>query len=449
VCNQGSIHKYGETNDHAALQALSNKLPMNQAFVLVIIFIPHALTMNDPWTSCRPFPAHAWAYYRRDHNDHFYMQNSDSFDQSGSSDPSRDELSFPDDSFSHLAAASMPAREAESENPFIMKTSPVWKQSSKRARVDIDVDADPFFQLGAGQDLYGLSALSSSIESELLHDRQGREETGDGLYDTKEAVSPAQLRPQVSLKEDAMAYRMRDEQNAGLSYPDYHSNWATANSSEGVNSPTLHYYNEAGQYLSPRYDSYPDTQSYHSGRHTPRQPSVAHDQRAIDSYTHDADASASSPSNNSEGSRASARSERSPASARSGHSLAADAGQVEAKLTPSTAAVENAGTPRAQEALLTWYDRLKELHAFKQQYGHTNVPQKYSPNPKLGVWVNKQRMEKKCYDDHGQTSMTHEKLEALASIGFIWAKRKGQHSWDTKYAELSEYKKINGDCKSP
>lgn len=402
---------------------------MIQTLVLVIIFIPDALTMNDPWTFCHPFPAHAWAYYRRDYTDHFYMQNSNSFDQSGSSDPSRDELPFPDDSFSHLEAASMPPQEAASEYPFNLQTSPVWKKSSKRARIDVEVDADSFFQL----------------ESELLQDRHVTEATRDVLYDTKEADSPTQR----SHSGEAVTYRMHDEQNASLPYTDYSSNWATAGSSEGIHPPTLRYRNEAGRYPSRRYDLFADTQSYPSSRHTPRQSSVAHGQSAIDDYTTDADVSVSSPSNDVVGSRTSARAKRSPASARSVHSVAANAAQIKTKISQSTVAVENAGTPRAQEALLTWYDRLKELDAFKQQYGHTNVPQKYSPNPKLGVWVNKQRMEKKSFDDNGQTSMTSEKVEALASIGFIWAKRKGQHSWDTKYAELSEYKKINGDCKSP
>jgi hypothetical protein len=78
-----------------------------------------------------------------------------------------------------------------------------------------------------------------------------------------------------------------------------------------------------------------------------------------------------------------------------------------------------------------------------------NVPQKYEQNPKLGVWVNKQRMEHKSRDDGNRTSLTEQKLQALDAIGFVWAKRKGQPSWDARFHELIEYFAREGHSNVP
>jgi Helicase associated domain len=68
---------------------------------------------------------------------------------------------------------------------------------------------------------------------------------------------------------------------------------------------------------------------------------------------------------------------------------------------------------------------------------------------KHGGRVNKQRMEKKAMDDGLKSNMTQEKLQALNSLGFAWAKRKGQVSWEEKYAALQAYHKRTGDCDVP
>jgi hypothetical protein len=49
-----------------------------------------------------------------------------------------------------------------------------------------------------------------------------------------------------------------------------------------------------------------------------------------------------------------------------------------------------------------------------------NVPQKYSEKTELGVWVNKQRMEKKAFDEGKKSSMTRKKIAKLESAGFKW-----------------------------
>lgn len=104
---------------------------------------------------------------------------------------------------------------------------------------------------------------------------------------------------------------------------------------------------------------------------------------------------------------------------------------------------------RRRQGGSAWYDRLEELRAYKERHGHCSVPQKYPENPSLGIWVNKQRMEFKQLQDGKKSSMTPERIRALEEVGFTWAKRKGQPVWDTKFAELCEYKRIHGDALVP
>ena len=62
-----------------------------------------------------------------------------------------------------------------------------------------------------------------------------------------------------------------------------------------------------------------------------------------------------------------------------------------------------------------------------------NVPQKYEANHPLGVWVNKQRMEMKAKLEGRRTNMTDRRIDLLTTIGFEWAKPKGQAAWNEKY----------------
>lgn len=132
---------------------------------------------------------------------------------------------------------------------------------------------------------------------------------------------------------------------------------------------------------------------------------------------------------------------------------------------PSAQELAEAPTDRARSALQTWYNRLHQLEAFRRQFGHCAVPQKYEENRQLGIWyvndncclcihltcirVNKQRMEKKFMDQGKRTSMTPHKVRALEAIGFTWAKLKGQASWDAKFEELQVYHHEYGNCNVP
>jgi hypothetical protein len=97
-----------------------------------------------------------------------------------------------------------------------------------------------------------------------------------------------------------------------------------------------------------------------------------------------------------------------------------------------------------------WNDRFKELLSYKKEHGDCLVPQRFPQNPQLGVWVNKQRAEYKLLKEGKKSSMTQERISALESVGFVWAKRrKGQPTWDLKFEELKRYRAENGDCLVP
>ena len=95
-----------------------------------------------------------------------------------------------------------------------------------------------------------------------------------------------------------------------------------------------------------------------------------------------------------------------------------------------------------------WKRRYEELIAFKQQYGHCNVPQRYAPNKTLGEWVSNQRSQYilKCKDKPSR--MTAERQAALEEIGFEWRIYRGK-LWQIRYDELVAFKQQYGHCNVP
>jgi Helicase associated domain len=52
---------------------------------------------------------------------------------------------------------------------------------------------------------------------------------------------------------------------------------------------------------------------------------------------------------------------------------------------PSVAELEAERTERGKAAVVTWYERFNELVEYREVHGDCNVPQKYPPNPRLGI----------------------------------------------------------------
>jgi hypothetical protein len=82
-------------------------------------------------------------------------------------------------------------------------------------------------------------------------------------------------------------------------------------------------------------------------------------------------------------------------------------------------------------------------YSAKVAHGDCEVPQQYSVNPQLGIWVKTQRqMKRKGPLGHGREAQ-------LNSFGFEWRKEEEvpQVAWKQRFQQLVEYKQNHGDCK--
>ncbi|KAL3800305.1 hypothetical protein HJC23_003601 [Cyclotella cryptica] len=95
-----------------------------------------------------------------------------------------------------------------------------------------------------------------------------------------------------------------------------------------------------------------------------------------------------------------------------------------------------------------WMKNYNSLIQYWKKNGDCNVPQKYQDENKinLGVWVNKQRMERRKLERNKTSSLSPMRLAKLDALGFNWGKEKGQASWDAKYKEICAFKRKHGHC---
>ena len=95
----------------------------------------------------------------------------------------------------------------------------------------------------------------------------------------------------------------------------------------------------------------------------------------------------------------------------------------EGKPSPMTAerirALESVGFGWGKTTAL-WSEQFKQLCQYKAQFGHCDVPYKYAANPKLGLWVAKQRSNYKTHQKGKPSPMTVERIRALEGVGFAW-----------------------------
>jgi hypothetical protein len=83
----------------------------------------------------------------------------------------------------------------------------------------------------------------------------------------------------------------------------------------------------------------------------------------------------------------------------------------------------------------------EELIEYKQIHGNCNVPNKFSENPQLGVWVGEQRKANK------KNKLSQKRIDKLDQIDFVWNVL--ARVWEDNFSALVEYKKIYGDCNVP
>ena len=76
--------------------------------------------------------------------------------------------------------------------------------------------------------------------------------------------------------------------------------------------------------------------------------------------------------------------------------------------------------PRVHGSPVAWEVRFEQLKQYQVENGDCNVPQKYTDNPKLGLWVKDQRMHYQRLMKGQPSYMTRGRIIQLNSIGFKW-----------------------------
>eukprot|EP00980_Cylindrotheca_fusiformis_P006910 scaffold1442_cov128-Cylindrotheca_fusiformis.AAC.31 len=106
-----------------------------------------------------------------------------------------------------------------------------------------------------------------------------------------------------------------------------------------------------------------------------------------------------------------------------------------------------------------WQKHYEELKAYKAEFGHCNVPARYEKNRRLGIWVSAQRQQYKIMRQMPESAkarrsapLTEERIGLLNDIGFTWTIRSRDtfgESWNQRFEELKEFKRIHGHCLVP
>ena len=90
------------------------------------------------------------------------------------------------------------------------------------------------------------------------------------------------------------------------------------------------------------------------------------------------------------------------------------------------------------------YDELKEYH---NKFGHCNVPNRFIPNKKLGIWVRNQRSQFKKSQLGKHTPLSSSRIVLLKKLGFEFNYLDAQ--WNRRYCELKQFKESHGHCNVP
>jgi hypothetical protein len=96
-----------------------------------------------------------------------------------------------------------------------------------------------------------------------------------------------------------------------------------------------------------------------------------------------------------------------------------------------------------------WKNRLSELVDYRKIYGDCNVPQTYSKNTKLGMWVANQRRYYKLHREGKKLPMTIFRIQALESLGLEWERTSFGTVWEDRLSELADYREKHGHCNVP
>jgi len=94
-----------------------------------------------------------------------------------------------------------------------------------------------------------------------------------------------------------------------------------------------------------------------------------------------------------------------------------------------------------------WKERFADLLSFRMEHDHCLVPHTYPSNPILARWVKRQRYQYKLFQMKEQSSMTAERIQLLANVGFVWHSH--EVVWQERLNELLEFRQKTGHCLVP
>lgn len=95
-----------------------------------------------------------------------------------------------------------------------------------------------------------------------------------------------------------------------------------------------------------------------------------------------------------------------------------------------------------------WEQHFAQLVAFKEQFGHCRVPNKWPEAKTFGHWVHTLRSHKK------KGRLTSERVQRLEAIGFEWQGKDRFHfslneNWNAMFAKLERYRAEHGHTEVP
>lgn len=92
---------------------------------------------------------------------------------------------------------------------------------------------------------------------------------------------------------------------------------------------------------------------------------------------------------------------------------------------------------------IRWRERLQELDAFQNIYGHAKVPQQFRLNPQLGRWVMNQRTLKRLNGEGMDTSLRQPRISQLEEAAFVWKAHDDQ--WWDMFGKVKAYEQEYGN----
>jgi len=85
-----------------------------------------------------------------------------------------------------------------------------------------------------------------------------------------------------------------------------------------------------------------------------------------------------------------------------------------------------------------WDGFLAKLSAFRERFGHTDVPSTYAEDPALAAWVERQRLRERA------GKLDPERAQRLTEVGFTF--RKSDADWEQHFQALRAFKAEHGHC---